>query len=56
MVFDLDGTLVQTEKLKVLSYARVVIEFCSHEIGEDEVVEAYKQVVSRSRHEVAHIG
>jgi len=56
MVFDLDGTLMQTEKLKVLSYARVVIELCSHEISEDEVMEAYKQVVSRSRHEVAHIG
>ena len=23
MIFDLDGTLVQTEKLKALSYARV---------------------------------
>lgn len=24
MIFDLDGTLVQTEKLKVMSYVRVV--------------------------------
>lgn len=52
MVFDLDGILVQTEKLKALSYDRAVIELCSHEISEDEVMEAFKQVVSRSRHEL----
>ena len=28
MVFDLDGTLVQTEKLKALSYAREAVEIC----------------------------
>jgi hypothetical protein len=53
MIFDLDGTLVQTEKLKALSYARAVIELCPNEIGEIQVVEAFQQVVGLDRHEVA---
>jgi beta-phosphoglucomutase-like phosphatase (HAD superfamily) len=53
MIFDLDGTLVQTEKLKALSYAQAVIELCPHEVSESEVIEAFKQMVGRSRHEVA---
>ena len=28
MIFDLDGTLVQTEKLKAQSYAHAAIELC----------------------------
>jgi HAD superfamily hydrolase (TIGR01509 family) len=53
MIFDLDGTLVQTERLKALSYARAVVELCPHEVSENQVVEAFKQVVGLSRHEVA---
>ncbi len=53
MIFDLDGTLVQTEKLKALSYARAVKELCPNEIGETQVLEAFKQVVGLSRLEVA---
>lgn len=53
MIFDLDGTLVQTERLKALSYARAVIELCPHEVNEAEVVEAFKDVVGLSRREVA---
>jgi len=30
MIFDLDGTLVQTEKLKALSYARAAVELCPY--------------------------
>ncbi|MDT8436152.1 MAG: HAD family phosphatase [Gemmatimonadota bacterium] len=52
MVFDLDGTLVQTEKLKALSYARAAIEL-DGSIAESAVVEAFREVVGRSRHEVA---
>jgi HAD superfamily hydrolase (TIGR01549 family) len=52
-IFDLDGTLVQTERLKALSYARAAIDLCPHDITEDEVVEAFKQVVGRPRREVA---
>lgn len=52
-IFDLDGTLVKTERLKAISYARAAVELCPHEISEAEVIEAFKDVVGRSRHEVA---
>ena len=53
MIFDLDGTLVQTERLKALSYARATEELCPHEISEGEVIEAFKGVVGLARQEVA---
>lgn len=53
MIFDLDGTLVQTERLKALSYARAAGELCPHGLSEAEVVEAFKEVVGLSRREVA---
>ena len=53
MIFDLDGTLVQTEKLKAISYARAAVELCPHHLTEAEVIEAFKDVVGRSRREVA---
>ena len=49
MIFDLDGTLVQTERLKALSYARAAVELCPHDIREIDVVEAFKDVVGLSR-------
>jgi len=53
MIFDLDGTLVQTEKLKALSYAKATIELCPRQVEENEVLEAFKDVVGLSRQEVA---
>lgn len=53
MIFDLDGTLVQTERLKALSYARAAVELCPYGLSEAEVVEAFKDVVGLSRREVA---
>jgi beta-phosphoglucomutase len=53
MIFDLDGTLVQTERLKALSYARAAVELCPYTLGEAEVVEAFKEVVGLPRREVA---
>lgn len=53
MIFDLDGTLVQTEKLKALSYARAAVKLCPYTLSQDEVIEAFKEVVGLSRHEVA---
>ncbi len=53
MIFDLDGTLVQTEKLKAISYARAAVELCPRDLSEGEVVEAFKEVVGLSRSEVA---
>ena len=34
VIFDLDGTLVQTERLKALSYARAAVELCPDELSE----------------------
>jgi beta-phosphoglucomutase len=53
MIFDLDGTLVQTERLKALSYACAAIELCPYTLSEAEAVEAFKEVVGLSRQEVA---
>jgi HAD superfamily hydrolase (TIGR01509 family) len=53
MIFDLDGTLVQTERLKALSYARAAVELCPSTLGEAEVVEAFKEVVGLPRRKVA---
>ena len=51
-VFDLDGTLVETEQLKALSYARAATEL-RPALHEDEVVEAFMDLVGLSRQEVA---
>jgi beta-phosphoglucomutase-like phosphatase (HAD superfamily) len=53
MIFDLDGTLVQTEKLKALSYANAVQELCPFEVTEGQVLDAYKDVVGLPRRQVA---
>lgn len=52
VVFDLDGTLVQTELLKASSYAQAAHELRS-EIDPADVERAFKDVVGKSRHEVA---
>lgn len=53
IVFDLDGTLVQTERLKAISYARAAVELRPDDLEEAEVVEAFKDVVGLARQEVA---
>ncbi|NOZ61372.1 MAG: HAD family phosphatase [Calditrichaeota bacterium] len=53
IVFDLDGTLVQTEILKARSYARAAVDLSEKKISEVEVIEAFKDVVGKSRKEVA---
>jgi beta-phosphoglucomutase len=52
VIFDLDGTLVETEELKALSYARAAVEL-RPELNEAEIIEAFKEVVGLSRQEVA---
>jgi beta-phosphoglucomutase len=53
VIFDLDGTLVQTEKLKAVSYAKAAVELCPGEVSEQSVVHAFRDVVGLSRREVA---
>jgi len=51
-IFDLDGTLVQTEVLKAKSYAKAAAEL-KPELTEAEVVGGFKDFVGLSRKEVA---
>lgn len=53
MIFDLDGTLVQTERLKAISYAKAIMELCPETISEETILGAFMEVVGRSRNEVA---
>ena len=50
--FDLDGTLVQTEALKALSYAKAAIKL-DPDLTEDQVIESFKEVVGLPRKQVA---
>ncbi len=52
LIFDLDGTLVQTEVLKAESYAKAAVEL-NPSLTEEEVVEGFKDFVGLSRKEVA---
>jgi len=51
-VFDLDGTLVETEELKALSYARAAREL-RPELSEADVIDGFEDLVGLSRQEVA---
>ncbi len=52
VIFDLDGTLVETEELKALSYARAAREL-RPDVREADVVDGFKDLVGRPRREVA---
>jgi beta-phosphoglucomutase len=52
VIFDLDGTLVQTESLKAQSYAQAAADLRPGVAAED-VVKAYDQCIGRPRNEVA---
>ena len=52
-IFDLDGTLVQTERLKAHAYALAMTELCEGETTLEEVLDAFKDVVGLPRREVA---
>lgn len=52
IIFDLDGTLVQTEIVKAHSYAKAVVSISNNRILEDEVIQNFKNYVGLSRTEV----
>ena len=52
-IFDLDGTLVQTEALKARSYARAAVELRPGSVAAQEIIVAYDDMVGQSREEVA---
>ena len=49
IIFDMDGTLVQSEKLKALSYAIAVQRVRGLAEPEPQAIEAYRQIVGASR-------
>ncbi|NDJ60537.1 MAG: HAD family phosphatase [Chloroflexi bacterium] len=53
VIFDLDGTLVQTEALKGLSYARAIMDLCPDSVTEADALAAFKDAVGLSRQEAA---
>lgn len=52
IIFDLDGTLVQTEIIKARSYAKAVSEISSNKVTEEEVINNFKNYVGLSRTDV----
>jgi HAD superfamily hydrolase (TIGR01509 family) len=55
VIFDLDGTLVQTELLKGISYARAALELRRDGFDEGEVFDAYAHLVGLPRREAAEM-
>ena len=49
VVFDLDGTLVQSEKLKAHSYAVAVQGLLGLEEPDQRAIEAYREIVGSAR-------
>ncbi|MCH6573697.1 MAG: HAD family phosphatase [Bacteroidetes bacterium] len=52
IIFDLDGTLVQTEILKAHSYGKALEQLSENSVQEKQVVESFKELVGLSRKEV----
>ncbi len=53
VIFDLDGTLVETEQLKAKSYARAAIQLRPNIFSESEAISAFEDFVGGSREEVS---
>jgi beta-phosphoglucomutase len=53
VIFDLDGTLVETEQLKAESYARAAVELKPGAFPEAEALSAFEDFVGGSREEVS---
>ena len=52
LIFDLDGTLIQTEVLKASSYAKAIAQITTNSIKEEEVLDVFQKYVGLSRPEV----
>ena len=52
IIFDLDGTLVQTEILKARSYGKALEQLSENSVQEKQVVKSFKELVGLSRKEV----
>ena len=54
IIFDLDGTLIQTEVLKANSYALAIQELTKSDLDKNQVLDVFDQFVGLSRQEVVH--
>ncbi len=54
IIFDMDGTLVQTEPLKALSHAQAVLEFSPIPVTEERVLEDSQDLFGISEPQTAH--
>jgi beta-phosphoglucomutase-like phosphatase (HAD superfamily) len=52
IIFDLDGTLIQTEVLKATSYARAINFLTKCKVSKDRVLDIFGRFVGLSRQEV----
>ena len=52
VIFDLDGTLIQTEVLKARSYAKAINQLTAGRIQEEKVLDGFSSYVGLSRTEV----
>jgi beta-phosphoglucomutase len=52
-IFGLDGTLVQTERLKALSNAHAVIQLCPNGVTEADVLEVFEYFITARESECA---
>lgn len=53
VIFDLDGTLIETEQLKAESYARAAVQLKPGKFTEAEAIQAFEDFVGGSREEVS---
>jgi HAD superfamily hydrolase (TIGR01509 family) len=53
VIFDLDGTLIETEQLKAESYARAAIQLKPNVFSELQAISAFEDFVGGSREEVS---
>lgn len=53
VIFDLDGTLLETEQLKAESYARAAIQLKPNTFSESKAISAFEDFVGGSREEVS---
>lgn len=53
VIFDLDGTLIETEQLKAQSYARAAVQLKPGAFSEAEAIAAFADFVGGSREEVS---
>lgn len=52
VIFDMDGTLIQTEVLKAHSYAKAIHQLSSKSVSEQQVMDVFSKYVGLSRTEV----